>query len=54
MANPYQALIHLKVYPKIEKYLWKFLVNFQLDTTVGFGVILNRVKLDGRKFYAKI
>jgi hypothetical protein len=30
------------------------LVKFQLDPTVGFRVMLNIIKLDGRKVYAKI
>jgi hypothetical protein len=29
-------------------------VKFQLDPMVGFGVMLNSVKVDNRKFYAKI
>ena len=42
------------MYPNIDKYLLNLLVNFQLDPTVEFGVILNSVKLDGRNFYTKI
>ena len=30
------------------------LVKFQLDPIVRFGIMLNSVKLDGRKVYAKI
>jgi hypothetical protein len=48
------TLIHLKIYPNIDKYLWNLLVKFQLDPTVEFGVMLNRIKLDGRNFYTKI
>jgi hypothetical protein len=42
------------MYLNIEKYLWNLLVKFQLDPTVEFEVMLNSVKLNGRKFYAKI
>jgi len=54
IASPSRIAIHLKSYPNIDQYLWKLLVKFQLDPTVGFGVILNNVKLDGKNFYAKI
>jgi hypothetical protein len=30
------------------------LVKFQLNLTVGFGVMIISVKLDGRKCYVKI
>jgi hypothetical protein len=30
------------------------LVKFQLDPMVRFGIMLNSVKLDGRKVYTKI
>ena len=43
LVNPYSV-----------KYLWNLLVKFQLDPTVGFEVMLNSIKLDGRKFYVKI
>jgi hypothetical protein len=46
--------MHLKLYPNIDQYLQNLRVKFQLDPTVGFGVMLNNVKLDNRKFYAKI
>jgi hypothetical protein len=46
--------ILLKMYPNIEKHLWNLLVKFQLDPTVGFEVMLNSVKLNGRNLYAKI
>jgi hypothetical protein len=41
------------MYPNIDKKLWNLLVKFQLDPTVEIEVILNGVKLNGRKFYAK-
>jgi hypothetical protein len=44
----------MNVYLKIEKYLWNLLVKFQLDPTVEFEVMINSIKLDGRKFYSKI
>jgi hypothetical protein len=47
-------LIHLKLYPNIDQYLWNLRIKFQLDSTVGFGVVLNSEKLDNIKFYAKI
>jgi hypothetical protein len=28
-------------------------VKFQLDATIGFGVMLNSIKLNGRKFTPK-
>jgi hypothetical protein len=43
LVNPYSV-----------KYLWNLLVKFQLDPMVGFEVMLNSIKLDGRKFYVKI
>jgi hypothetical protein len=43
LVNPYNV-----------KYLWNLLVKFQLDPMVGFGVMLNSIKLDGKKFYVKI
>ena len=46
--------ILLKMYPYIDKHLWNLLVKFQLDPTIGFEVMLNSVKLNGRKVYAKI
>jgi Holliday junction resolvasome RuvABC ATP-dependent DNA helicase subunit len=42
-----------KMNPNIDKHLWNLLVKFQLDPTVGFEVMRNSVKLNGRKFYAK-
>jgi hypothetical protein len=42
------------MYSNIYKYLWNLLVKFQLDPTVGFEIMLNSVKLNGRNFYAKI
>jgi hypothetical protein len=42
------------MFPKIYKYLWNIMVKFQLDPTVGFEVMLNSIKLNGRKSYAKI
>jgi hypothetical protein len=49
-----RTLIHLKLYPNIDQYLWNLRIKFQLDSTVGFGVVLNSEKLDNIKFYAKI
>jgi hypothetical protein len=49
-----QNPIHLKFYPNIEKYIWNLQVKFQLDPKVWFRVMINNIKLDGRKFYAKI
>jgi hypothetical protein len=42
------------MYPNIDKYLWNLMVKFQLDPMVGFEVMLNSIKLNGRKSYAKI
>jgi hypothetical protein len=42
------------MYPNIDKYLWNCLEKFKLNPMVGFGVMFNSVKIDGRKFYAKI
>jgi hypothetical protein len=47
-------MIHLKLYPNIDQYFLDLQVKFQLDPTVGFGVMLKSVKLDSRKFYDKI
>jgi len=49
-----QTMIHLKLYPNIDQYFLDLQVKFQLDPTVGFGVMLKSVKLDSRKFYDKI
>jgi hypothetical protein len=52
--SPFRTWIHLKIYPNTDKYLWNLMVKFQLDLMVGFEVMLNSVKLNGRKSYAKI
>jgi hypothetical protein len=44
----------MKMCPNIDKYLWNLMVKFQLDPTVGFEVMLNSVKLNGKNSYAKI
>jgi hypothetical protein len=54
VASPVQTPIHLTMYPNIDKYLWNCLEKFKLNPMVGFGVMFNSVKIDGRKFYAKI
>jgi hypothetical protein len=41
------------MYLNIDKYLWNLLVKFQLNPTVEFEVMLNRVKLNGRNFTPK-
>jgi hypothetical protein len=43
LVNPYNV-----------KYLWNLLVKSQLDSMVRFGVMLNNIKLDGKKIYVKI
>ena len=52
--SPFRTWIHLKIYPNTDKYLRNLMVKFQLDPMVGFEVMLNSVKLNGRKSYAKI
>jgi hypothetical protein len=37
----------------MDHYLWNLLGMFQLDPTVGFRVMLNNVRLDGRNFTPK-
>ena len=54
IASSFQTPIHLKSFPNIDQYLMDSLVKFQLQPTIGFGVMLNSVKLDGRKFDTKI
>jgi hypothetical protein len=44
----------VSVYPNIDKYLYNFLVKFQLYLTVWFGVILSSVILDNKIIYAAI
>jgi hypothetical protein len=44
----------VSVYPNIDKYLYNFLVKFQLYLTVWFGVILSSVTLDNKIIYAAI
>jgi hypothetical protein len=43
-ASAFQTPIYLTIYSYIEKYLWNPLVNFQLNSTVTFGVMLNSVE----------
>jgi hypothetical protein len=43
-ASAFQTPIYLTIYSYIEKYLWNPLVNFQLNPTVTFGVMLNSVE----------
>jgi len=54
ITSPFRMWIHMKMCPNIDKYLWNLMVKFQLDPTVGFEVMLNSVKLNGKNSYAKI
>jgi hypothetical protein len=48
LVKPFQATIDMKFVPHMKQYVWRFLIKFQPNPTVGLRYIIDTVKLDNQ------
>ena len=48
LVKPFQTTIDMKFVPYMKQYVWRFLIKFQPNPTVGLRYIIDTVKLDNQ------